>query len=512
MDITILSSVIYAILIFGTIILFAWILDNRIRKINKLNNKIMDKLPEKWYLKITEESLPFINKARNNQKDFNNFIGVSKSGYSCVFNYSFNSNEFLCGWDIEKAEKQEYTEISLDDFKRLVLKEKVETRFEKGKWYRYKSNYKEFYLLCKAFENDIFHAKSAIKVDGTWIAMEHEFEYDNIEDFGNEVPLSEIQQYLPANHPDLIVKEEFKEGDWITIEKSSNLENGCTGCPSGTFKVVLRASSHNGLLEENPGFYIQTGVSTTWRVSNKGVRKAFPHEIPQDKSDKIDMEAILEEAKMCYPIGTTVIGLDTPDISSNVNCNDKVVVSGNYRIQYKEDYITRNYDSIYCSPNVYLYNGGRWAKIISLPSTKKETIYQKLKELTKDWEPNVTKYSFGIHAKEFIFAGIGEYHETTDTLYDASGVGMLYSNGIYAEKVEAMSLIDTMKSYQIPYTKAIFDMSKFYVSGTDHINRTDFTVKVKQNNSVIKTPKPILLGNKVKKSSNQLIIIKNKNK
>lgn len=80
-------------------------------------------------------------------------------------------------------------------------------------------------------------------------------------------------------------------------------------------------------------------------------------------------EKLLKEAKRRYPIGTTVIGVDTKDVRGNLNCGKKVVIGGNYRLQKAKDYEGRKSDAIYCVPNVYVYSDGQWAEII--PEIKK---------------------------------------------------------------------------------------------------------------------------------------------
>lgn len=88
------------------------------------------------------------------------------------------------------------------------------------------------------------------------------------------------------------IEEEWKPcvGDWVTIEDSDKLENGCMGCPKGTFIVVENADENyvQGLLRTDENTFI-VKISNTpfryWRISNKGVKKAKPHEIPVQEDE-----------------------------------------------------------------------------------------------------------------------------------------------------------------------------------------------------------------------------------
>lgn len=83
------------------------------------------------------------------------------------------------------------------------------------------------------------------------------------------------------NESDLTLYEEEwipKTDDWITIENSNSLQNGCTECPKGTWQIV-NDTNNSGLLSYKEGFNIKVD-SKIWRISTKGVRKALPHEIP----------------------------------------------------------------------------------------------------------------------------------------------------------------------------------------------------------------------------------------
>ena len=105
-------------------------------------------------------------------------------------------------------------------------------------------------------------------------------------------------------------KEEWipKVGDFVTIEDSTLLESGCQGCPKGTFIVVENVfkSKIAGLNYSNENtFIIKTDInhSKFWRISNIGVRKAEPHEIPKETTE-------IERLKNNWLIGDKVKLID----------------------------------------------------------------------------------------------------------------------------------------------------------------------------------------------------------
>ena len=85
------------------------------------------------------------------------------------------------------------------------------------------------------------------------------------------------------------------------------------------------------------------------------LRKALPHEIPQDAESKaveVDMKAILEEAKRRYPIGT---------VFKNFDGHATHTVSSELIIQ-------PDYDKGISHLGIgFLYKDGKWAEIVSLP-------------------------------------------------------------------------------------------------------------------------------------------------
>ena len=140
----------------------------------------------------------------HNQKGSNCF--TERTNYISCFNDSYDNKE----WWINKG----FTLYKASDFLEEVPK------FEEGKWYKVNDKYTKFLILEN--ESLIFgsehiynnkHYISELKT-GTWISKLSD----------NPVlltDLSEIQQYLPLNHPDLIPKENlhFYDDSGLLIKK-----------------------------------------------------------------------------------------------------------------------------------------------------------------------------------------------------------------------------------------------------------------------------------------------------
>lgn len=140
----------------------------------------------------------------------------------------------------------------------------------------------------------------------------------------------------------------------------------------------------------------------------------------------------------------------------------------------------------------------------------KDAVYQNLEVLTKDWIPNVTEFisPFG---NKYTFTGIGSW-TVEGSIYDASRVGALYNNGIYAQKHVDKPWCENVEDF---FTKSVKTGSHYgiysgfqknplkYIWSTEPLNITS-------KEDVIKAPKPILWADNIKtdKKSNQLIIIK----
>ena len=145
-------------------------------------------------------------------------------------------------------------------------------------------------------EGNLLKTKEDVKEEfkiGEWIATTNKsyISYGKIAQVknidGNRIYISldgwwerkDVRKATPAEIAS--VTKSYKIGDWITIEDRQALENGCKGCPEGTWQVI-RGPSTQGLLEQDKRFVISTNFEN-WRISSIGVRKARPDEIPIQK-------------------------------------------------------------------------------------------------------------------------------------------------------------------------------------------------------------------------------------
>lgn len=96
----------------------------------------------------------------------------------------------------------------------------VKAKFEVGKWYR-SPEWADFYIKCDSFDGTSVNVKEVVE------EQKHQYKVDRYVyklDTYSEASLSEIQQYLPPNHPDLIIKpiEKWSVGSYVVA-----LEDNC---------------------------------------------------------------------------------------------------------------------------------------------------------------------------------------------------------------------------------------------------------------------------------------------
>lgn len=209
--------------------------------------------------------------------------------------YKFLNAAYLSIWadgyithgtiDKEEFEKNKKTEIFPSD---LGIVENM--KFKEGKWYKYYYPGTLYYMRCSKDSPETLHYSGFINfITKEYTDSEDYYSSTNKFVTNEEVPLSEIQQYLTEGHPDKFKEDEYKVGDWVTIENSRKLQFGCRSCPTGTFKIVSKTHV-DGLADRDEGFNISTD-KCIWRVSKEGVRKATPEEIKAvTKSEKKPFE------------------------------------------------------------------------------------------------------------------------------------------------------------------------------------------------------------------------------
>lgn len=156
----------------------------------------LTELPEKWYVKVTEETKDILSKWRFGE---NSSLKLSASditgmctGYKKPFekghNPIYNTESFG-------------QEISFEQFKKWVLKENIQSTFEIGKWYKSSSWSHKSYCKFIKIENDKFWFTE--KIQNEKLIIDKNWWYYTLSDI-LEIDLEEIQQYLPEKHVDKI--------------------------------------------------------------------------------------------------------------------------------------------------------------------------------------------------------------------------------------------------------------------------------------------------------------------
>lgn len=85
----------------------------------------LKELPDKWYCEVTKDNKDVLETWRLSKCSCKNKIHNTEIGFSVISKH-FSDNSFIYYGDIKKSENyKDYTEISFEDFKRLVLKEET---------------------------------------------------------------------------------------------------------------------------------------------------------------------------------------------------------------------------------------------------------------------------------------------------------------------------------------------------------------------------------------------------
>jgi hypothetical protein len=244
-------------------------------------------------------------------------------------------------------------------------------KFIVGQWYKY-TNKPDYYYYLK-YQHTIKRSDYN-QIFGEIIKYKKYASNDYLANTNMEnqlVPLtdlSEIQQYLPDNHPDKIIKADcFKKGDYIV-----HLHPGTTKYYLQNHVYVQREDNISLRTNRSSGgercesVNVRYNLPETWRYATSEEiveydRIGKPYDVTTLKKE-IDMKAIQEEAKRRFPIG----------------CQYKCTVSETVGI-LKLDSITYSIhgNSIYAHNGAgVLYKNGTWAELISLPDS-----------LLEDWKP-----------------------------------------------------------------------------------------------------------------------------
>lgn len=169
------------------------------------------KLPEKWHIKLTSENKASIDAWRTCGKM------ISCAGH--ILSDCDGKKGFLI---VDKRNMPEgyEREITFDQFKKYVLKSestpvKKEMKFEVGKWYKYSAGHIDHRIYAKYSGNqsvsgrfyydEIITENNGFKKGHNWSVLDCKPVL--------LTDLSEIQQYLPENHPDKLKKRTKKVED-----------------------------------------------------------------------------------------------------------------------------------------------------------------------------------------------------------------------------------------------------------------------------------------------------------
>lgn len=189
-------------------------------------------LPKRWCIKITKENLEFCKSLYNNELGYGKEYNYTIGGF-----YSSIESYLDC---YGTSEVNDRVEITFEQFKKYVLKKdmKEEVKYEVGKWYKTKINNKIYYgkFLRIGPRNNFVASEFAMNLNKISSYIYH-FEPSYI---WEEIPLSEIQQYLPEGHSDKIKVEKRSVGTWVVCIKRYNeyfTEGSIAQIEEGTYTI-----------------------------------------------------------------------------------------------------------------------------------------------------------------------------------------------------------------------------------------------------------------------------------
>jgi len=183
----------------------------------------MKKLPKDWVLRVTKETLPFINKVRSKQCDYNDNITLEEFSPN-YYPYVHNFESFVCGGFYEFRSN---IEIDLETFKQHFIKEEKEIKLTRGQlvdlYYSDDcSEWKEKIenILRSNFLVDDFVIPQ-YSID-CLIERGSDKQKKLVRDLGIYLPMSEFDKYI-IKHNEC----ELKEGDNVRVMRKFHYgENG----------------------------------------------------------------------------------------------------------------------------------------------------------------------------------------------------------------------------------------------------------------------------------------------
>lgn len=344
------------------------------------------KLPEKWCIKATKENIGILGdywdkgcglrEVYSHEDTIRNDVGKYWCSYNLasgnlLFSISPGSNHII------DSKPKGLLEITFDQFKKYVLKEseptpvKDDVKFEVGKWYKYSAEYIHHKTYAKYSSNqsvggrfyydEIITENSGFKKGHNWSILTCKPVL--------LTDLSEIQQYLPENHPDKIKKrtkkvEDLKYPDVVhCVSKEEHYkvkQFANIGDYNGNCYYLLDAKSWRK--EPWTGTCASNLESRTTYTNYEFSDIIFPEEKGETKPI-LSKKELLAEAKRRYPVGTKY--KTASDDSSNIF----VLSSDDWSNSLLDDVVYAEYGK------GCLYYKGDWAEIISKPTVEKHPKY-----------------------------------------------------------------------------------------------------------------------------------------
>jgi len=324
------------------------------------------KLPEKWCIKlISQEQFDYCLKWAVEKKYLGNHH-LSSKAYTIPYYFRFNSTEKIVGYNNDNIYAG-HTEITFDQFKQYVLKETT----MKNQALTFKITGSK--ALLKAMWGDLLEAGYINNErDGYLERKSPRLEYistncnkdsegvDKKETFselyaGNVNGKFDKTFNLPEQYNEALefAKEQLKSfdeverfavNDYITVHTIPE-PHWLSETKQRTFRIV--GDFINDRINGYATSYLNNSQSGTYGIDKKYIRKATPEEIK-----KYEQDALLEEAKKRYPVGTRYI--PTSRGNRNTDC-----CTGKFKWSEHSD--NRIEDA---TLGTGIYEGGKWAEIV----------------------------------------------------------------------------------------------------------------------------------------------------
>lgn len=336
------------------------------------------KLPEKWCIKRTKENSTIINKWNTDHPLFKE--QKRAPSFSII-----NSDYFYSDRSHTNNKDSDYIEITFEQFKKYVLEENNNSKFIIGSWYKIKDCSKSYRKLKELKSDSIIYNELIINAN-------HKISELNFNGLNRLIPISieEIQQYLPDNHPDKILNNNFlnlipeeiykvtfngnKEGiifkatktfklggglklnnttKYINI-KNSEYYNGVSCCSGTTIEFTIKKATKEEIR------WLETCIEINKFISKEIIEKECLNQIKIAKSKGSSMEEILEEVKRFYLIGTKIKSLRGHG-AVYIDKNPNYIISTNSSIWAN---VCDNKGNSIKGSNVPIYENGKWAEVI----------------------------------------------------------------------------------------------------------------------------------------------------